>query len=135
MFPTEVPADPTIPGWLSFVLLGVGTVLGGGGITAFLKARWDRKAGVEAHEVSEDDAIASRWEALSKAQIEVLLDPLRARLGEVEAKVTALETELDASRKKYWTAIPYIRVLIALLHRHAPDVIPPSAPANIAEDI
>lgn len=135
MFQTEVAANPTIPAWMSIVLTLFGLVLGGGGIAAILKARWDRKAGVESHEVVEDDAIAARWEALSRAQIDMLLNPLRDRLSEVEAKVTALEAELNASRKKYWTAIPYIRVLLGLLHRHAPDVTPPSVPASIAEDV
>lgn len=135
MFHTEVAADPSIPTWVGILLALLGTLLGTGGIAAILKARYDRKQGIESHEVVEDDAIASRWEALSKAQVEVLLNPLRERLSEVEGKVKALEVELDASRKKYWTAIPYIRVLLGLFHRHAPEVALPPIPVNIAEDV
>ena len=135
MFQTEVAVDASIPTWVALLLAALSALLGSGGVAAILKARYDHKQGVEAGEVVEDDAIASRWEALSKAQVEILLNPLKERLAEVEQKVSALEAELDRSRKKYWAAIPYIRVLLSLFHRHAPDVTVPQIPATIAEDV
>lgn len=135
MLPAELTTNPNVPVWVTVFVAIATLVFGGGGVAALMKAHWDRQAGIEAHEVDEDDAITRHWEALSKAQIEVLLNPLRERLTEVEQTVKRLETELDASRKKYWTAIPFIRVLLAMLHRHVPDVALPPIPASIAEDI
>lgn len=135
MYLTELPADPTVPSWVTVMLVLGPILIGGGGITAFLKARWDRRAGVQAHEVEEDDAIVQRWEALTKAQVEMLLNPLSSRLATLEEKVRELEAALEVSRKKYWTAIVYVRALLTLLHRHASTVSPPPPPAYIADDI
>lgn len=135
MFHTEVAVDPSIPIWLTALLTVLGTALGGGGVAAVMKALYDRKAGIEAQETVEDNAIAERWKQLSQAQIEMLLNPLKERLTEVESAVRDLEAELGKSRRKYWTAIPYIRTLLAALRHHAPEAIAPSVPVEIIEDI
>lgn len=135
MFHAEVAADPSIPTWLSIVLTVLGLALGGGGVAAIMKARYDRKSGIEAQETVEDNAIAERWKQLSQAQIEILLNPLKQRLTEVETAVRDLEAELGKSRRKYWTAVPYIRTLLALLRHHAPDAVAPPVPVEIIEDV
>lgn len=132
---TEVAADPSIPTWVTVILAVLGMGLSGGGVGAIMKARYDRKQGVESQEITEDNAIAERWKQLSQAQIEILLNPLKARLTEVELRVVDLEAELGRSRRKYWTAVPYIRALVALLRYHAPDAIVPPVPVEIVEDV
>jgi len=135
MFHAEVAADPSIPAWLSVVLALFTLGLGGGGVASLMKARYDRQQGIESQEIAEDDAIAERWKQLSQAQIEMLLNPLKVRLTEVEDKVQTLEAELGKSRRKYWTAVPYIRALLSLLRHHAPDAVTPPVPIEIAEDV
>lgn len=135
MFHAEAAADPSVPLGVSVTIMVIGTILGGGGIAAVLKAWYDRKQGVESNEIVEDDAIVARWKELSQAQIEMLLNPLKTRLTDLEATVEKLEQEVNRSRKKYWLAIPYIRALRDLLHLHAPTVAHPPLPTDIADDI
>lgn len=127
--------SPAVPAWVSIVVVIVGTLLGSGGFAAIVKVRYDRRAGVEAHEVIEDDAVVARWAAIATAQVEVLINPLRVRMTELEATVARLDRELTESQRRYWSGVGYIRVILRLLHRHVPDAEIPPPPANIAEDI
>ena len=112
----------TIPGPLLAWAGGVITLLlGSGGIVAWRKQSADRKAGVASQELAEDQALADGWQKIIEAQTKSLLEPLQKRLGEVEAKVGALESDLAESRKKYWAAISYIRTLLLWFNRHMPD--------------
>lgn len=131
-------ATPSLPvGWV-ITLAVASLIFGGGGVAALLKAINDRKQGVEAHEITEDDAIAARWQALSDAQVKNLLRPMEARLATVESEVEKLKEELATSRAKYWRAIAYIRTLLAWISRHtvfdAATPIP-DPPAILVEDI
>lgn len=126
--------------WLSAVSALVIGLFGGGGISAFIKARADKKQGISQHELAKDDAVARRWQEIVKAQTESLVAPLREAVGELEEKVDHLEAELEQSRKKYWNAIGYIRTLLTWIARHLhgddnlEDTVP-TAPANLVEDI
>jgi hypothetical protein len=125
--------------WLTPAIALMTLVLGGGGIAALLKVRHDKRMGVAQQETAEDAALSARWEAIIRTQTVSLLEPLQARLKDVESKVNALEEELAASRRKYWAAIAYVRILLTWISRHMPDDVEhtqvPPPPANVVEDI
>ena len=127
------------PWWLA-VVIGIATLLlGSGGVSAIVKARSDRRQGIATTEVAEDDALSNRWKSIIEAQTASLLEPLQQRLRDVEEKVGKLEAELEASRKKYWGAVAYIRQLLMWIARHMPESVEhttvPQAPASLAEDL
>ena len=125
--------------WLTPAIALLTLALGGGGIAALLRLRHDKRMGVAQQETQEDDALSNRWKAIIEAQTVSLLTPMAERLKTLEGKVTTLETELAASRAKYWSAISYIRTLLTWIARHMPDSVEqtavPPAPATVVEDI
>lgn len=131
-------AEPSMP-WLTPLIAISTLVLGSGGVVAWRRLTHDKRIGVAQQETAEDDALSNRWKAIIEAQTKSLLEPLQSRLRDVEAKVGDLETELAASRKKYWSAVAYIRTLYNWIARHLPEDIEqtqvPAPPAILAEDI
>jgi len=131
-------ASPSIP-WLYPVIALLTALLGGGGFAAFLKVRHDKRIGIAQQETAEDDALSNRWRAIIEAQTKSLLEPMTSRIVTLEAKVTSLEEELEASRRKYWSAITYVRSLLTWIARHLPPDFDstqvPQPPAMLAEDI
>ena len=131
-------ADPSMP-WLTPLIAISTLLLGSGGVVAWRRLTYDKRIGVAQQETAEDDALSNRWKAIIEAQTKSLLEPLQTRLRDVEAKVGDLETELAASRKKYWSSVAYIRTLYNWIARHLPEDIEqtqvPAPPAILAEDI
>lgn len=128
-------------GWspLFTFIVGVATVLfGAGGIVAWRRLTHDKRIDVAQQEIAEDDALVARWQSIIESQTKNLLEPLQVRLRDVEGKVAALEEELAASRRKYWSAISYIRTLLTWIAKHmdsVDDTQVPNPPANVVEDI
>lgn len=108
-------------------------VLGGTGISAWVKARGDVKKGVREQDVSEENAESERWIKMIDTQAKALVEPLRIELADLRSRFNALELDLAASRRKYWVAVAHIRILRALLQRAGIEV-PPVAP-QIEEDV
>lgn len=138
MVAAEGGATSSIP-WLG-PAIAVATILAGsGGIVAWLRLRHDKRMGVAQADVAEDDALSNRWKAIIEAQTQSLLEPMATRLRDVEGKVERLETELAMSRRKYWSAVAYIRQLLMWIARHMPEdtehTVVPQAPATLAEDL
>lgn len=123
--------------WFTAAITLVVGLFGGGGISSYVQARTDRKRGIGQVEVSQNDAIAHRWQAIVTTQTEALVTPLRERVDELEDDLRDMKLELSTSRAKYWRAIMYIRQLQTYIIRHLPDGQPhtPDPPAEIAEDI
>ena len=131
-------SSSSIP-WLGPLITVVTLLFGAGGIVAWRRLSHDKKVGVAQQEVAEDDALANRWKSIIEAQTASLLEPMTKRLGVLEEKVSSLEGELEASRRKYWSAVSYIRILLTWIARHLPEDIEqtsiPTPPANVTEDI
>jgi uncharacterized protein HemX len=132
--------------WLAPLIAFVVALLGGGGVSALIKARADRAQGVAQQETAEDDALSNRWKMIIETQTKVLLEPMQTQLTELKAEVEKwkgevkkVQDELETSRRKYWNAIAYIRTLLIWISRHMPADIEqtavPEPTANIAEDI
>jgi hypothetical protein len=113
--------------------------LGAGGFVAWRRLNHDKKIGVAAQEVVEEDSEAARWRSIIETQTNSLLEPMRRQLAEHATKIQQLEQELATSKRKYWLAIAYIRQLLAWLNRHLPDdmedTVVPEAHALLADDI
>lgn len=123
--------------WLPVLIALVTGLLGSGGVAAWFKIRQDKRLGIAAQEVVEDDALANRWKAIIETQTKALLEPMSKRLSDLESEVAHLKVELEQSRRKYWSAIAYIRTLYNWIARHLPEeqTQVPAPPANLAEDI
>ncbi|QDH93285.1 hypothetical protein QC999_gp65 [Microbacterium phage Cressida] len=132
----EAGGDPSMP-WLTPLITVVSLLLGGGGLAALFRLRHDKRLGVAQQETAEDDALSNRWKAIIEQQTVSLLTPMATRLQTLETTVTRLETELTDSRKKYWSAIGYIRSLNTWIARHLPERMEqvPPPPNVLAEDI
>lgn len=120
-------------------IVGIATVLfGAGGIVAWRRLTHDKKIDVAQTEIAEDDAIVARWQNIIESQTKNLLEPLQVRLRDVEGKVAALEEELALSRRKYWSAISYIRTLLTWIAKHMDNLEHtevPTPPTSVVEDI
>lgn len=128
--------DSTLPAWLVMVIALGTLLLGGSGVAGVMKVIYDRKLGGRSAQTAEGDSLAQRWKSLIEAQTEALIEPLRARLSDLEVEVTSLKEELRSSHAKYWKAISYIRILHVWISRHIPsDIEQPPAPQEISEDI
>lgn len=130
--------DASMP-WLAPLIAIAGLLLGSGGIVAWRRLTHDKRIGIAQQETVEDDSLSNRWKAIIEAQTKVLLDPMTNRIGTLEDKVGALERELEESRRKYWSAVTYIRQLLTWISRHLPsgleDTQVPAPPATVVEDI
>lgn len=126
-----------MPVWITLVIAVLGAIGGGSGVAAIIKARADRKQGVDAHEIAEDDALLARWEKLAQAQVELLLQPLKDQLADLTKKVVGLEGEIEETRTKYWKIVNHVRTLYSWIAKHVtdPDLVPPTPPADVADDI
>lgn len=125
-------------------ITGVLGILGGGTIMQLVNLRHTRRQDDAKQAVSEDDALAKRWEAIVRTQTEALIEPLQKQITDLGQKVEHLESQLDAARReasaersKYWKAIGYARTLRALIDRFLDptSVTVPEAPADIIKDI
>jgi len=131
-----VGSDPSMP-WLGPLIAVASLVLGGGGIAALFRLRHDKRIGVAQQETAEDDALSNRWKAIIETQTKVLLEPMQAQIASLTVEVAQVKVELEASRRKYWGAIGYIRTLSTWINRHLPESVEqvPPPPAILAEDI
>lgn len=144
MLPSESGVTPSDPiGWWATMAGAVGLLMGGG-FSALWKVRNDRKAGIEAHELSEDEQRNAHWESLLRSQIELVVDPLRKTIGDLNDEVEKLRGEVKsttdlerATRSKYWRAVNHIRVTTAWIAQHMPPgtPAPPMLSADLAEDL
>lgn len=127
----------TIP-WLQPAIIILSLAAGSGGVVAWLRLRHDRRMGIAQQESTEDDAISNHWKSIIEVQTKSLLEPMTSRLQTLEGKVTTLEGELLESRRKYWSAITFLRTLYTWIARLPADVDTssvPQPPANLAEDM
>lgn len=132
--------------WLAPAIALLTIALGGGGIAALLRLRHDKRMGVAQAEVAEDDALSNRWKAIIETQTTVLLEPMKhelatakSDLADLKLEFKEMKLELETSRRKYWSAISYIRSLLTWIARHMPEDVGttqvPPAPATVVEDI
>src|SRR6478735_2486463 len=91
------------------------------GFNAWHKQRHDRRSGVAATEVAEDDSEAARWKSIIETQTKSLLEPMKQQLAEHAEKIRGLEAELEVRKRKYWVAIGLVRALYLWIERHAVD--------------
>lgn len=133
-----------MPIWVGIVIAAFTGIGGGGGVAAILKARSDRQLGIDAGELAEDNALTERWKQLATAQVQLLMEPLRAevsRLGaeieKVKAESERVKAESEVARTRYWKAISYVRTLNSWIAKHVTDstLTPPPPPADLADDI
>ncbi|WP_345750132.1 hypothetical protein [Microbacterium rhizophilus] len=126
------------------VVLAVIALLGGGTIVQLLNIRHSRRLADRGQDVTEDDALVKRWEALVRTQTEALIQPLQAQidglkseLDQVKRDLTTARNEASEERSRYWRAVGYIRVLRTLIDRNIDpaDVTIPAPPVDIANDI
>jgi hypothetical protein len=126
--------------WLPYIAtlvpLGVAIVAG---INAWKKQRDDRKQGVAASEVAEDDSEAARWKSIIETQTRALLEPMQQQLKEHAEKIRGLEAELEDRKRRYWAAISLIRALYLWIERNfvpdpAKQVPPPPTPIPLIVD-
>lgn len=132
-------SSEAISPWLPVMIALVTGILGSGGVAAWMKTRADKRLGIASQEVQEDDALANRWRAIIETQTKSLLEPMQKRLYDVEQELGVMKRELESSRRKYWSAISYIRTLLSWIARHMPEDIettnPPTPPTIVVEDI
>lgn len=125
--------------WLPTIITILTLLLGSGGLVAWRRLTHDKRLGIQQQELAEDDAFSARWKAIIETQTTTLLEPMQKRLGDVETEIRTVKTELEESRRKYWSAISHIRVLYTWISRHMPEGLEqtqiPEPPATLAEDI
>lgn len=119
------------------IVIGILTILfGAGGVVAFYKARVDSRKGVREDSRADVDSLNARAIAISQAQFDLLVTPLKTEVGELKMEVKTLRDEVEAQKNKYWDAVTYIRAILLWISRHFPDRTDfPQPSADLAEDI
>lgn len=94
------------------------------------------KAVVEAA-VAEDSAEDEHWNAIVRAQVDVLITPLQNEVTGLRNRVAELEGKFAALHLRYWRAIDHIRSTRRWVDTWHPDAQPPppSVPDEIADDL
>jgi hypothetical protein len=94
------------------------------------------KAVVEAA-VAEDSAEDEHWNAIVRAQVDVLITPLQNEVTGLRNRVADLEGKFAALHLRYWRAIDHIRSTRRWVDTWHPDAQPPppSVPDEIADDL
>ncbi len=94
------------------------------------------KAVVEAA-VAEESAEDVHWNAIVRAQVDVLITPLQNEVTGLRNRVADLEGKFAALHLRYWRAIDHIRSTRRWVDTWHPDAQPPppSVPEEIADDL
>lgn len=94
------------------------------------------KAVVEAA-VAEESAEDEHWNAIVRAQVDVLITPLQSEVTGLRNRVADLEGKFAALNLRYWRAIDHIRSTRRWVDMWHPDAQPPppSVPEEIADDL
>jgi len=94
------------------------------------------KAVVEAA-VAEESAEDEHWNAIVRAQVDVLITPLQNEVTGLRNRVADLEGKFAALHLRYWRAIDHIRSTRRWVDTWHPDAQPPppSVPEEIADDL
>jgi len=112
----------------------------GGGATAWFYVRpMIRKHRAEAHK-TDVEAAASESAAEDehlKTVVGFVVEPLKDRLGELEAEVAQLRVEVTSARRKYFRLIDWARDVLAWKRVWHPDAQPPmpTLPPEISDDL
>lgn len=115
---------------LSIALIGSAATI----IAAFigyLGIRLTRKSQQEA-------AVDARWAKMLENQredFEALLKPMRESIDNLESKVDRLTTELRTERRRFRSAMHFIRKLLRFIDHHVPGAHPPEIPAELVDDL
>lgn len=121
---------------LEIVITVITVLFGAGGIVAFYRARVDSNKGVREDSRADIDSLNARAIAISQAQFDLLVTPLKTEVGELKTEVKTLRGEVEAQKNKYWDAVSYIRAIHLWISRHFPDRTDfPQPSSELAEDI
>lgn len=139
---------PTTPAEVVTYITALGMLLlGGGGLTSYLKQRRDSKNGVRQENRADNDSLNVRAVAMLETQFNYLVKPLESRISTLtsevsllEAEVKSLEKEVKTHRTLYLLAVDHIRTLYAWIARHIPaetyeDTEIPKPPQQIVGDL
>lgn len=122
-------------------------LLGGGGLSSYLKQRKDGKNGVRQENRADNDSLNVRAIAMLETQFNYLVKPLENRIASLtsevsllELEVKSLEKEVKAHRTLYLLAVSHISTLYSWISRHIPtDVYEgteiPKPPEEIMGDL
>ena len=109
------------------VVAAIVAVSGGGGLVALFRAWQDHKKGArDATMTGFEKVITTLREEVDRLKEDRTAD--RARIERIEAQITV-------ERDLRWSAIQYVRVLLAWVSQHLPGVTPPSVPVDLAEHV
>lgn len=139
---------PQSPAELVAYITALGMLLlGGGGLSSYIKQRKDIKNGVRQENRADTDSLNVRAVAMLETQFNYLVKPLEIRISTLtsevsllEAEVKSLEKEVKAHRTLYLIAVDHIRTLYSWISRHIPtDVYEgteiPKPPEQIVGDL
>ena len=126
------------------IVLAVLTLVGAGGFGSWFllrpqikKYRADTAKAIVEAAVAEDSAEDEHWNAIVRAQVDVLITPLQNEVTGLRNRVADLEGKFAALHLRYWRAIDHIRSTRRWVDTWHPDAQPPppSVPEEIADDL
>lgn len=123
-----MPIEP----FLTFLGAVVGSVLTFFGVR--FAARQSAKAAEKAARVNERQVDVEEWRSIVSA----LRDEVNRLAGRVEAleqKRDRMEEELQAADSRNRSLLRYLREVLLWARRFSPDHVPPSPPADLADDL
>lgn len=100
---------------------------GTGGIVAGYRALQDKRRGAQ------DATMAGFQSVIDTLREEV--DRLKSDRSDDRARLERVEQQITVERDLRWSAIQYVRILLAWVALHIPDASPPSVPHDLADHV
>lgn len=100
---------------------------GGGGLVAGIRAWQDKKKGAQ------ETTLEGFRSVIGTLREEV--DRLKQDRESDRARIDRVEQQIAVERDLRWSAIQYVRILLAWVSQHLPGVDPPAVPNDLADHI
>lgn len=99
----------------------------GGGLVAGLRAWSDHRKGVRESDAEQSETALDGFRSL--------VADLRTEVDRQATRIDRIERQITVERDLRWSAIQYVRTLLAWVSTHVPAHSPPPVPADLAEHV
>lgn len=118
----------------SIIVASIVALSSGGGLVAFYRARQDKKKGVREADAAEATSAIDGFRALV-TDLRSEVDRLKKDRALDSERIDQIEKQISVERDLRWSAIQYVRILLAWVTQHVPEEQPPAVPHDLADHV
>ena len=116
------------------ILAAIAALTSGGGIVAGLRTWSDHRKGVRESDAERSETALDGFRSLV-ADLRTEVDRLKQDREQDRGRIDRIERQITVERDLRWSAIQYVRTLLAWVSTHVPAQSPPPVPADLAEHV